>query len=76
MLFRCTLGMARSGVGIVSTLLSVKGSIDVDWEGLEWSVVDGPFAFQGRWRRAAFDPLACQPHQGRLESSDVLPPAS
>ena len=75
----CTLGMAGSGVGDVSTLLSVEEGIDVDWEaweGLEWSVVDGPFAFQGRWRVVAFDPLACLPHQGRLESSDVLPPAS
>ena len=76
MLFKCMLGIAGSGVGDVSTLLSVEGSIDVDWEGLEWSVVDGLFALQGRWLGAAFDPLACQPHQGRLESSDVLPPAS
>jgi len=57
--------MARSGVGNVSTLLSVEGVPAVDWEGLEWSVVDGLFAFQGR-----------QPRRGRLESPDVLPPAS
>jgi hypothetical protein len=68
--------MAGSGAGNVSTLLSVEGGIDVDWEGLEWSMVDGPFAFKGRWRMVAFDPLACQSSEGRLESSDVLPPAS
>jgi hypothetical protein len=68
--------MAGSGDGNASTLLSVEGGIDVDWEGPEWSVADDPFAFQGRWRIVAFDPLACQPRQGRLESSDVLPLAS
>ena len=34
-LFRCMLGRTGSGVGNVSTLLSVEMSIDVDWEGLE-----------------------------------------
>lgn len=62
-LFGCTLWMAGSGVGNVSTLLSVKGGMGVDWKGPEWSVIDDPFAFQERWRVVA---LAC----------DVLPPAS
>ena len=35
MLFRCTLGMAESVGGRVSTLLSVEGGIGVDWDWLE-----------------------------------------
>jgi len=45
-------------MGNVSSLLSIERGIGVDWGGTERSVVDGPFAFQGRWGTVAFDPLA------------------
>ena len=73
------LGMAGTGGDVSSTLFSVVGPLalnvervlGVGWDGLELSVDDGLFAFQGR-RMVDINSLACRPRRmGMLEWSEV-----
>jgi hypothetical protein len=79
-LVKITLETAGTGGGISSTplsvvgpsVLNVKAGVCVGWDGLEGSVIDDLFAFQGR-RMVDINSLACRPHlMGMLQSLEVL----